>query len=285
MPARAWRRLASTTLPALLLTACASTPPTYQRLDLADSPPASTTASPAQGAALRSPTRRFRAQVLESVPTDRADARGLELVGGLLVENTGPAIRAVDPSTGAVRAQQDVPASMQGNGIALTPAGLWQSGGGSATLRDPATLAPRRRATVPENSWGLCHDGTDLVQSDGTTTLRVRDRDTAALIREVRLTTREWSTARLGELHCVTVDGHPEVWASVTGTDWMIRVDLSGGTVTAVADLTAVTVAEQPTGASQVIGGIAAAAGPADQLWLSGRHYHHRYRIRLQPQP
>ncbi|GLZ28173.1 hypothetical protein Lesp02_03630 [Lentzea sp. NBRC 105346] len=178
--------------------------------------------------------------------------------------------------------QQDVPQALQGNGIALTPAGLWQTSGDSAVLRDPKTLAERRRVPLTGQSWGLCHDGTHLVQSEGTTRLLLRDHDSFAPTGEVHLATHQWSTARLGELHCVTIDGYPQVWAAVTGTDWMIRVDLSTGITTAVADLTPITVAEQPTGTDQVIGGIAAAQA-ADELWLTGRHYHHRYRIRLQP--
>jgi glutamine cyclotransferase len=65
----------------------------------------------------------------------------------------------------------------------------------------------------------------------------------------------------------------------------MIRVDLTSGTVTADADLTAVTVAEVPTGRNEVIGGIAAVPDVAGELWLTGRHYHHRYRVGLQPRP
>ena len=243
------------------------------------SPAPATTASPAP-AAMRSTSRHFRAQVLARVPTDRTDAHGLELAGDLLVEDTGPVIRVLAPSTGEIRTQRNVP---PGNGIALTPAGLWRTGAGAAVLLDPRSLAERHRVTIADESWGLCYDGTNLVQSDGTTRLLLRDRDTAALIRELRVDTREWSTARLGELHCAIVDGRPQVWAAVTGTDWMIRVDLASGIVTADADLTAVTVAEVPTGRNQVIGGIAAVADAAGELWLTGRHYHHRYRVRLQP--
>lgn len=227
-----------------------------------------------------STSRHFHAQVLARVPTDRADARGLELVGDLLVENTGPVIRAVAPATGEVQAQQTVP---PGSGTALTPAGLWHTGDEGAVLLDPRSLAERRRTTIGDQVWGLCYDGTHLVQSDGTTRLLLRDRDTAELIRELRVDAREWAAARLGELHCATIDGRPQVWAAVTGTDWMIRVDLASGTVTADADLTAVTVAEVPTGRNQVIGGIAAVANAAGELWLTGRHYQHRYRVRLQP--
>jgi glutamine cyclotransferase len=230
--------------------------------------------------ATSSPSRHFRAHVLTRVPTDRADARGLELVGDLLVENTGPVIRAVAPATGEVQAQQSVP---PGSGTALTPAGLWHTGDAGAVLLDPRSLAERRRAAIAGEAWGLCYDGTNLVQSNGTTRLLLRNRDTAELIRELRVDAREWGTARLGELHCVTVDGRPQVWAAVTGTDWMIRVDLASGTVTADADLTAVTVAEVPTGRNQVIGGIAAVPDGTGELWLTGRHYHHRYRVRLQP--
>ncbi|HEX8866179.1 MAG TPA: glutaminyl-peptide cyclotransferase [Lentzea sp.] len=227
---------------------------------------------------------RFHARVLERLPSDRADARGLELAGSALVENTGRTIRTVAPDTGAVLAQRPAPAEPSTSGIALTPAGLWHLSAGFTILRDPGTLAERRRGPASHETWGLCHDGTHLVQSDGTTRLLLRDRDTADLVGEVGLTSREWGAARLGELHCVTADGRPQVWAVVTGTDWMIRADLATGLVTAVADLTAVTVAEQPTGVDEVIGGVAAVAGSADELWLTGRHYGHRYRIKLQPQ-
>ncbi|MFI6094941.1 glutaminyl-peptide cyclotransferase [Lentzea sp. NPDC051213] len=260
----------------LALTACSAP----HRVAHVSSAPA-TTASPAP-AGLRSTSRHFRAQVLARVPNDRADARGLELVGDLLVENTGPVIRAVAPATGEIQAQRTV---QPGNGTALTPAGLWRTGAGAAVLLDPRSLAERRRATITEESWGLCYDGTHLVQSDGSTRLLLRDRDTAALIRELHVDTREWSTAQLGELHCVIIDGRPQVWAAVTGTDWMIRVDIASGAVTADADLTAITIAELPTGRDQVIGGIAAVQDAAGELWLTGRHYHHRYRIGLQPRP
>lgn len=279
------RRLMAATVLALPLTACAT--PALPRPATTGSPQAitMTTAITAPPTAVRAPSRHYRVRILESVPTDQADTRGLELVGDVLVENTGPTIRAVTPSTGVVRTQQDVAPEAQGSGIALTPAGLWQAGRRSAVLRDPATLAHRRRAVLTEETWGLCHDGTHLVQSDGTTRLRLRDHETAALIHEVRVSTREWSTARLGELHCLAVNGFPQVWAAVTGTDWMIRVDLSTGIVTAVADLTAVTVAEQPTDRDQVIGGVTAVAGTTDELWLSGRHYRHRYHVRLHRGP
>lgn len=261
------KALCSAAAALLALTACAAPQPVAQVT--------STTASPVP-IATKSASRHFRAQVLARVPTDRADARGLELVGDLLVENTGPLIRAVAPATGEVQAQRTV---APGSGTALTPAGLWHA----AVLLDPRSLTERRRATITDEAWGLCYDGTHLVQSDGTTTLLLRDHDTAELIRELRIDAREWGAARLGELHCTSIDGRPQVWAAVDGTDWMIRVDLASGTVTADADLTAVTVAEVPTGRDQVIGGIAAVPGAAGELWLTGRHYHHRYRIGLLP--
>ncbi|MET9634114.1 glutaminyl-peptide cyclotransferase [Lentzea sp. NPDC006480] len=260
----------------LALTACSAPQPVAH---LASAP--ATTVSPAP-AAVRATSRHFRAQVLARVPTDRADARGLELVGDLLVENTGQVIRAVAPSTGEIQAQRTVP---PGSGTALTPAGLWRTGAGGAVLLDPKSFVDGRRAAIEGEPWGLCYDGTHLVQSDGTTRLLLRDRDTAALVRELRVDAREWSTARLGELHCATADGGPQVWAAVTGTDWMIRVDLASGAVTADADLTAITIAEVPTGSDQVIGGIAAVPNTSGELWLTGRHYHHRYRIGLRPRP
>lgn len=268
------RVLCSAVAGLLALTSCAAP----QRVAQVASAPATTPAPIATGSA----ARHFSAQVLARVPTDRADAHGLELVGDLLVENTGPVIRTVTPATGEVQVQRTVP---PGGGTALTPAGLWHTGAVAAVLLDPHSLAERRRATIAGEVWGLCYDGTHLVQSDGTTRLLLRDRDTAEPIRELPVDAREWRAARLGELHCVTVNGRPQVWAAVTGSDWMIRVDLASGTVTADADLTPVTVAEVPTGRNQVIGGIAAVPDAAGELWLTGRHYQHRYRVRLLPRP
>ncbi|MGW4209236.1 glutaminyl-peptide cyclotransferase [Lentzea sp. NPDC004789] len=265
------RRLAFAALLAFSPAACASaasTPPHF-----AASSPVTTTTSV---------SRHLHARVLERVRTDRADTRGLELVGDTLVELAGPAVRALSV-TGAPRARQNAPGTPTDGGIALAPAGLWHLSSGSTVLRDPVTLAERRRAPASHETWGLCDDGTRLVQSDGTTRLLLRDHDTAAVIGEVRVASREWSTARLGDLDCVAVNGYPQAWAVVSGTDWLIRVDLSTGVVTAVADLTAVTVAEQPTGVDEVVGGIAAVAGAADELWVSGHRYGYRYRIRLQP--
>lgn len=267
------RRLAFAALLAFSPAACAtaaSTPPHFA----ASSPVTATTSA----------ARHFHARVLERVRTDRAGARGLELVGDTLVELTGPAVRSLSV-TGDLRAQQKVSGPPADGGIALTPAGLWHLSSGFTVLRDPVTLAERRRAPASHETWGLCDDGTRLVQSDGTTRLLLRDHSTAAVISEVRVASREWSTARLADLDCVTVNGYPQAWAVVAGTDWLIRVDLSTGVVTAVADLTAVTVTEQPTGVDEVVSGIAAVAGAADELWVTGHRYGYRYRIRLQPQP
>jgi glutaminyl-peptide cyclotransferase len=235
----------------------------------------------------------FRAQVLARQDTEPVFSQGLQADGGSLMESTRTSLRLLDAGTGAVLRQVDLPKPLFGTGVAHVPADqrgsatVWQLTWKDrvAIQRNPVTLAEQRRAELDGEGWGLCYDGTRLVQSEGTNRLVFRDARTFTAVGELRVADRQWGGTRLGELECVHADGRPQAWASVWGTDWMVRIDLDGGTVTAVTDLSPVTVEEHPIGVGDVIGGITAVPDEPDQFWLTGKNYRHRYKVRLQQQP
>jgi len=243
----------------------------------------------------RARTQQFGITIVDRVVYDESFSQGLEYVDGRLVESVGgrgsSTVRVLDPSAAAPQSVRLEPALFV-TGIAAVPAapapatGLWQMTWQDhlAILRDPTTLAELRRVTVDGEGWGLCHDGTRLLQSRGDNRLLFRDPVSFAQLGEV-VVAGQWSTARLGELECAVVDGRPQVWANPQGTDWLLRIDPADGVVTAVVDLGRLAVEEIPTRVDQVIGGVAAIPQATGEFWVTGRGWAHRYRIRLQPRP
>jgi glutamine cyclotransferase len=154
-----------------------------------------------------------------------------------------------------------------------------------AIARDPFTLAEQRHVPYQGEGWGLCDDGTQLVHSDGTMRLRLRDAETFAEKDVVEVAGGWWATGRLGELECVVTDGRREVWANLAGTSWMLRVDLSARAVTAVADLAPVMAASMTTTISDAISGIAMIPNARNEFWISGKGWRAPVRIRLVPRP
>ena len=104
----------------------------------------------------------------------KAFTQGLQYVDGVLYEGTGQngqsSIRKVKLETGKVLQQRDVPAEHFGEGITVWKNDLieltWQSH--VAFVYDRATFEPKKQFTYPGEGWGLTHDGTSLIMSDGT---------------------------------------------------------------------------------------------------------------------
>jgi glutaminyl-peptide cyclotransferase len=129
--------------------------------------------------------QRLRVQVLDVRPHDRsAFTQGFELAGDVLYEGTGlagqSAMLATDPASGRVLRRAELPAPLFGEGITVVGDRLWQLTwtDGLAIERDLDTLAELRRVPYQGEGWGLCHDGTRLVMSDGSDRLTFRDPST-----------------------------------------------------------------------------------------------------------
>lgn len=267
-----------------------SSPPAGSTADTTPQAPTSPTTAPSV-----SRTQLFGVVVVDRVAYDASFSQGLEYVDGRLVESVGgrgsSSVRVLDPNSAAPQSTRLDPA-LFATGIARVPAapapatGLWQTTWQDhiAILRDPNTLAEKSRVTADGEGWGLCHDGGRLVQSRGDNHLLFRDPATFAQLGEV-VVAGQWSTSQLGELECAVVDGRPQVWANPQSTDWLLRIDLTDGVVTAVVDLGRLAVEEVRTRVEQVIGGIAAIPQFTGEFWVTGRGWAHRYRVRLQPRP
>ena len=228
----------------------------------------------------------LRAEVVQRLPHDRtAFTEGLELVDGVLYEGTGlegrSTIRAVDPATGAVRQQTDLPGKLFGEGITVVGQTIWQLTyrDGIAIQRDRATLAELRRTSVTGEGWGLCYDAAAkrLVMSDGTDRLTFRDPQTFQPIGEVRVTSGGNPVTRLNELECA----HGAVFANIWDTETIVRIDPGTATVTADVDLAGLLPADERARVD-VLNGIAAVP-ETDEFLVTGKYWPTMFRVRFVP--
>ena len=160
---------------------------------------------------------------------------------GLVYESTGlrgqSVLRIVDLPTGRVLQETAADAQHFGEGLALVNDRLiwltWQAG--TATVHNRETLEHIGSFTYSGEGWGLCHDGTRLVMSDGSNTLTFRHPETFEVLGSVPVTQADGSPVdRLNELECIGDD----VWANVWLTDRIVVIDPATGAVVAEADMT-----------------------------------------------
>ena len=190
-----------------------------------------------------------------------AFTQGLFLHDGLFYESTGrygeSTVRAVDPATGEVQQQIEVPEEYFGEGLALVGDSLvmltWQEQ--EAFVFDRDTFTQTGTFAYEGEGWGLCFDGNSLVMSDGSSILQYRDPETFEVRHTVNVVRADGrALPLLNELECVA--GH--VWANVFTTNFIVRIDESG-LVRAVYDLANLLTAEERAnlGPEAVLNGIA----------------------------
>ena len=224
----------------------------------------------------------LRPEVLAEVPHDpSAFTQGLELHEGTLYEGTGlegeSELRVVDPATGNVERAEPLPGQLFGEGIAVVEDRIWQLTwqDGVVLEWDRATLTLRQQLPLDGEGWGLCHDGTRLVRSDGTDRLRFHDPTTFAETGSVMVTIEGEPVTQLNELECV--DG--QVWANVWPSDVLVRIDPASGRVTAAVDAAGLVDPEQRANADAVLNGIAALGN--DEYLLTGKLWPVSFRVRF----
>ena len=117
--------------------------------------------------------------VVNSYPHDpRAFTQGLEFFGGFLYEGTGltgrSSVRKVELQTGKVVQEERLHPQYFGEGITISQGKLFQVTWKDRTgfVYDLKTLKFIRNFGYFGEGWGMTHDPSGLILSDGTSTLR-----------------------------------------------------------------------------------------------------------------
>jgi glutaminyl-peptide cyclotransferase len=224
-------------------------------------------------------------RVIAAFPHDPdAFTQGLLYHDGFLYESTGlygaSSLRRVEPETGRVLQQVDLPADCFGEGLALWGERLiqltWRENTGF--LYDRETFQLLEHFSYPGEGWGLTHDGQRLIISDGTATLRFWDPDTLKEIGRVTVRDHQGPVNLLNELEYVRGEVYANVWMS----DRIAQIDPASGRVVAWIDLTGLLAETDRQGRVDVLNGIAYDA-IGDRLLVTGKWWPKVFHIELVP--
>lgn len=223
-------------------------------------------------------------EVVASFPHDPAAyTQGLLLHDGKLYESTGldgpsvSSLREVDPETGEVLRLHNLAPEYFGEGLARVGNQLiqltWQNQ--VAFAYDVSTFAGGGQFAYAGEGWGLCHDGTRLVMTDGTSTMYFRDPTTFAVTGQVAVSRAGQPQSALNELECVG----RMVYANVFLTDLIVVIDKQTGVVVAEIDASGLLTPEEAVD-THGLNGIA--YKPAtDTFLLTGKRWPKLFEVRF----
>jgi glutamine cyclotransferase len=223
-------------------------------------------------------------EVVATYPHDpQAFTQGLVLDEGVLYEGTGirgrSELRRVELETGTVLQSTALDDALFGEGITVVEDRIvqltWTSGSGF--VYDRESFARTRTFRYPGEGWGLTHDGTQLIMSDGTSSLFLLDLDTFERRESVAVTDDGEPVNDLNELEYI----QGKVFANVWQTDRIAVIELLTGEVEAWIDLSGLLPPEDRAGAN-VLNGIAWDPSTG-HLLVTGKLWPTLFEIRLVP--
>jgi len=222
----------------------------------------------------------LQVEVVATYPHDPdAFTQGLVFDGGFLYEGTGrhgqSSLRRVALESGEILQRSNLGLRYFGEGITILDERIyqltWQSHIGFVYAQD--SFRQEQTFFLPGEGWGLTHDGTHLIVSDGTPTLRFLDPQDFSEVKRVTVTEAGLPLDRLNELEFI--DG--EVWANVWYTDYIVRINPDSGEVASKLDLSGLQQSRQP---DAVLNGIAWDA-EGRRLFVTGKLWPALYEIRV----
>jgi glutamine cyclotransferase len=212
-------------------------------------------------------------RIINTFPHDRAAyTQGLVFEDGGFYEGTGlngqSTLRRVDLESGEVVQSISLSPEYFGEGIVTWQDRIvqltWKSGVGFVYDKGSFELLDTFR--YPTQGWGITHDGTRLIMTDGTATLHFWDPDTFMEIGSVEVRTSAGPVTRLNELEYI----EGKVFANIYQTDFIAIIDPDTGQVTAWIDLRGLLGPEDYAEPVDVLNGIAYDAN-GGRLFVTGK--------------
>jgi glutamine cyclotransferase len=181
----------------------------------------------------------------------------------------------VDLESGEILQRSNLGARYFGEGITILDGNIyqltWQSHIGFVYALD--SFKQEQTFFLPGEGWGITHNGTHLIVSDGSSTLRFLDPQSFKEVKRVTVTEGGLPLDRLNELE--TING--EVWANVWYTNFIVRIDPESGKVVGKLDLSGLYQSRQ---LDDVLNGIAWDAD-GKRLFVTGKLWPALYEIRV----
>ena len=143
---------------------------------------------------------------------------------------------------------------------------------------DKASFELLHQFSYPTQGWGITHDGTHLIMSDGTAVLHKLDPESFEEVGTTRVHADGIQVEGLNELEYV----NGEIFANVRPTSRIARISPATGRVTAWIELRWLRDSEDPDGKWGVLNGIAYDS-LNDRLFVTGKLWPKVFEIELMP--
>jgi len=222
--------------------------------------------------------------IVHTYPHDpKAFTQGLIYVDGHLYESTGregqSSIRMVELTTGRVLQKYDLPAEYFGEGLTDWGSDLlqltWKAHKGF--VYDRFSFSPHGTFAYEGEGWGLTHDGTQLILSDGSAYLKILDPKTFRVKRRLKVVDEAGAPVEnLNELEFVK----GEIWANIWHSSDIVRVSPKTGKVVGRIDLSGIIDSREVGDAEAVLNGIAYDSA-GDRLFVTGKLWPKLFEIKV----
>jgi glutamine cyclotransferase len=214
---------------------------------------------------------------------------GLEFYKGQLFESSGgdneaspfpSAVGVLDLKTGKVDTKIQLDKSrFFGEGITFFNDKLylltWKSGIGF--VYDPATFTKLKEFSLPsKEGWGLTHDTSSLIMSDGSSNLYYLSPDSLKLLKIVGVSDNNGPIPNINELEYI--DGY--IFANQWLTPYILKIDPSSGKVVGRIDLSTVAKEAKANNEDPNWNGIAYDSA-SKKIYVSGKKWRFIYEIKL----
>lgn len=231
-------------------------------------------------------------EIVKSYPHDQeAFTQGLIFKDGFLYESTGQegesTLRKVDLNSGKVLQKYDVPDEFFAEGLAFLGDKFYQ-----LTWRDrtafvyDANFKLLKEMRYQGDGWGLTHDGTNLIMSDGTHVIRFVNPENFQTVRTITVLRENGQPLmNLNELEYVK----GEIWANIWHSEQpnilgkqnhIARIDPNSGKLLGWIDLTGISTDDTMRDSENTLNGIAYDES-SDRIFVTGKNWRKLFEIKV----
>lgn len=190
-------------------------------------------------------------------------------------------IAKILPANGQTLVKEPLPDRYFGEGITVFGDLLyqvtWRSGVGFVRNRETLQIIDQFR--LAGEAWGITHDGTYLIVSNGSPKLTFYEPEDMKPIRVISVTEAGRPLRRLNELEYI--DGL--IWANIWYEDRVIVINPESGEVVASLNLDGLLPTEERWPNTDVLNGIGYDQGN-DAIWFTGKRWPWRYQLEILPE-
>jgi glutamine cyclotransferase len=212
-----------------------------------------------------------------------AFTQGLVYYNGRFYEGTGlygeSSLRIIDPTTGEIVGRVNISEKYFGEGITILGEYVYQlTWKGHIGFVYDIELNLVSNFSIPREGWGLTHNGTHLVLSDGTSTISYIDPTTLKIIDTLNVTYDGKEVTMINELEYF--DGY--IYANIWQTDMIAIIEPATGEVASWIDLTGLQNQLDSTTGIDALNGIAYDPDTG-KVFVTGKLWPNLFEIKLIP--